>query len=582
MTDDRATDLPALSIRRPWLVIVINLLIVIAGVTAWLGVEVRELPNIDRPIVAVRANFPGAAPETLDAEVTRLLEGAAARVPGVAAGALGQRRGQPAHHHRVQPQRGPGGGGQRCARRGGAGAAQPARRAGEPHHRQGRRRCRAGDAAGGGQRHPGHRRALARGGRAHRARADFGARRGRHQPVRFAPAGDAGAHRSGAPERLQPGGGRRGRLVARCAARCAGGQSVVGQPGRAGAGQRQRDHARAVAGAAVSLEVALAQVADVFLAPADAESYVRLNDKPVVSLGVVRQAQSNSVAISDGVRAVVDRINASQRDVRVSVVSDDAVFIRGAISEVLWSLGLAVLIVAAVVAAFLGHLRSTLVPVVAIPIALIGTLAAIWALGYSINLLTLLALLLATGLVVDDAIVVLENIQRRRAMGLGPRAAAVLGTREVFFAVVATTLTLVAVFVPISFLPSAAGRLFAEFGFVMAIAVGISSFVALVAGADDGFALARRRAARADLEARVGLGRCARCSVMAAGWRRALRHGWWVAGMCRVAGGAGRRCCSPSSTRSSRPPKTGAVCRSGSTAPMAWAWPTPTGSWSRP
>jgi hydrophobic/amphiphilic exporter-1 (mainly G- bacteria), HAE1 family len=91
-------------------------------------------------------------------------------------------------------------------------------------------------------------------------------------------------------------------------------------------------------------------------------------------------------------------------------------------------------------------------------------------------------LLLATGLVVDDAIVVLENIQRRRAMGLGPRAAAVLGTREVFFAVVATTLTLIAVFVPISFLPSAAGRLFAEFGFVMAIAVGISSFVALSLG----------------------------------------------------------------------------------------------------
>ncbi len=172
----------------------------------------------------------------------------------------------------------------------------------------------------------------------------------------------------------------------------------------------------------------------------------------------------------------------SQSDVQVSVVSDDAVFIRGAISEVLWSLGLAVLIVAAVVAAFLGHIRSTLVPVVAIPIALIGTLAAIWALGYSINLLTLLALLLATGLVVDDAIVVLENIQRRRAMGLGPRAAAVLGTREVFFAVVATTLTLIAVFVPISFLPSAAGRLFAEFGFVMAIAVGISSFVALSLG----------------------------------------------------------------------------------------------------
>ena len=83
MTEDRANDLPALAIRRPWMVIVINLLIVIAGIGAWLGVEVRELPNIDRPIVAVRADWPGAAPETLDAEVTRVIEGAAARVPGV-------------------------------------------------------------------------------------------------------------------------------------------------------------------------------------------------------------------------------------------------------------------------------------------------------------------------------------------------------------------------------------------------------------------------------------------------------------------------------------------------------------------
>ena len=115
----------------------------------------------------------------------------------------------------------------------------------------------------------------------------------------------------------------------------------------------------------------------------------------------------------------------------------------------------------------------------AIPLALIGTVAAIWSMGFSINLLTLLALVLATGMIVDDSIVVLENIQRRRGPGLASRAAAVVGTRQVFFAVVATTVTLVSVFIPISFLPSAAGRLFREFGFVLAIAVTISSFVAL-------------------------------------------------------------------------------------------------------
>ena len=113
------------------------------------------------------------------------------------------------------------------------------------------------------------------------------------------------------------------------------------------------------------------------------------------------------------------------------------------------------------------------------PVALIGTIAAIYLAGFSINILTLLALVLATGLVVDDAIVVLENIVRRRNEGMGPRAAAVLGTQEVFFAVIATTATLAAVFVPLSFLPGQTGGLFREFGFVLAMAVLLSSIVAL-------------------------------------------------------------------------------------------------------
>ena len=114
-----------------------------------------------------------------------------------------------------------------------------------------------------------------------------------------------------------------------------------------------------------------------------------------------------------------------------------------------------------------------------LPVALIGTLAAIYLAGFSINILTLLALVLATGLVVDDAIVVLENIVRRRNEGIGPRAAAVLGAEEVFFAVLATTATLIAVFVPLSFLPGQTGGLFREFGFTLAMAVMLSSVVAL-------------------------------------------------------------------------------------------------------
>ncbi|MGQ3038991.1 MAG: efflux RND transporter permease subunit, partial [Neoaquamicrobium sediminum] len=123
--------------------------------------------------------------------------------------------------------------------------------------------------------------------------------------------------------------------------------------------------------------------------------------------------------------------------------------------------------------------RATIIPGLALPVALIGSVAASYLAGFSINILTLLAFVLATGLVVDDAIVVLENIVRRRNEGMGPRAAAVLGTQEVFFAVLATTATLVAVFVPLSFLPGQTGGLFREFGFVLAIAVFLSSIVAL-------------------------------------------------------------------------------------------------------
>ena len=163
----------------------------------------------------------------------------------------------------------------------------------------------------------------------------------------------------------------------------------------------------------------------------------------------------------------------------IFVTGDDAVFITGAIHEVLRTLALAVVIVVAIIYLFLRDWRATLIPALTIPVALIGTLAAIYLVGFSVNILTLLALVLATGLVVDDAIVVLENIVRRRAQGMGPRAAAVLGTRQVFFAVVATTATLAAVFVPLSFLPGQTGALFREFGFTLALSVVISALVAL-------------------------------------------------------------------------------------------------------
>jgi multidrug efflux pump subunit AcrB len=482
MTDDRANDLPALSIRRPWLIIVINLLIVIAGIGALMGVEVRELPNIDRPIVAVRAVYPGAAPETLDAEVTRLLEGAAARVPGVFLVRSSSEEGS----LRVIIEFNPGVDLVAAANDVRDAVARVERNL--PEGVENLIVVKADADASPVMQLAVSSRSLAVDELSRLveeqiepslisvegvADINFFGSRQRVMLVRIDPLRLA-AHNLAVDDIAML--LRSARVVVPAGSLESPNQQVLV---RANASVSSPETLRALR---LPSGLALGEVADVYYSPARATSYVRLNGGSVISLGIVRQAQSNSVAISEGVRAVVNRLNRAGNDLEITVVSDDARFISGAISEVLGSLALAVLIVVAVVGAFLGQWRATLVPVVAIPVALIGTLAAIWLLGYSVNLLTLLALLLATGLVVDDSIVVLENIQRRRAQGLGPRAAAVLGTREVFFAVVATTATLVSVFVPISFLPSAAGRLFAEFGFVMAIAVAISSFVALSLG----------------------------------------------------------------------------------------------------
>jgi hydrophobe/amphiphile efflux-1 (HAE1) family protein len=225
--------------------------------------------------------------------------------------------------------------------------------------------------------------------------------------------------------------------------------------------------------------IRIADVGVAFYGPEDPESYSLLNGREVIGLEVVRQAGSNTIAIANAVNERISELNNRNKNFQLYVISDASIFIKGALSEVVYSLLIAVLIVLVVIAVFLGDLRATIIPAVTMPVSLIGTLAAIWLFGFSINLLTLLALVLATGLIVDDAIVVLENIQRHNAMGIKRMASAVLGTEQVYFAVIATTATLVSVFLPIAFLPSQTGRLFREFGMVLAVAVCISSVVAL-------------------------------------------------------------------------------------------------------
>jgi multidrug efflux pump len=226
--------------------------------------------------------------------------------------------------------------------------------------------------------------------------------------------------------------------------------------------------------------VRLRDVARVEEAAASERSRVRLNGTPSISTGIIRNATANPLEVAAGVKALMPQI---QRDLPASVTvvqaNDLSVFIDRSIKAVFQTVLEAVVLVALVVFVFLRTLRASFIPLVTIPVSLIGAFALIALAGFTINTLVLLALVLAIGLVVDDAIVVLENIFRHIEEGLDPFQAAIKGVREISFAVVAMTLTLAAVFAPLAFTPGRTGRLFSEFALTLAGAVLVSGFVAL-------------------------------------------------------------------------------------------------------
>jgi hydrophobic/amphiphilic exporter-1 (mainly G- bacteria), HAE1 family len=470
----------ALFVRRPVLAAVLNTLLVVAGLAALAGIEIRELPDVDQPVITVSTDYDGASAETMDQEVTRIIEGAVARVSGLKSmssrSSFGDSRTTLEFSDNVDL----------------AVAANDVRDA------LGRIRNQLPDDVD----EP----------RIVKADADS-------QPIMrlgvtsttlsmedltllveneisdrlAAVEGVADVQIYGDQEKVfridvnQAALASRGLSVADLATSLQSASLDV--PAGSLESQTQDIVVRATANLTtvedfedvlIGERVRLRDVATVTLGPDDGSTSLRSNGVQGVGLGIIRQAQSNTLNISAGVHAAVDAMASALPDgTRVIVTSDDAVFIQGALHEVEIALGLSAVIVLVVLYLFLRDWRATLIPALTMPVALIGTLVAIYLVGFSLNILTLLAIVLATGLVVDDAIVVLENIVRRRAEGMGPRAAAVLGTQEVFFAVLATTATLAAVFIPLSFLPGQLGGLFREFGFVLAFAVLLSSVTAL-------------------------------------------------------------------------------------------------------
>ncbi|WCJ61596.1 efflux RND transporter permease subunit [Agrobacterium tumefaciens] len=470
----------ALFVRRPILAAVLNTLLVVAGLAALVGVEVRELPDVDRPSISVRTTYEGAAPETIDQEVTQTIEGAVARVSGIKSIASSSQFGT----SRVTMEF--------------SDNVDMAVAANDVRDAIGRVTNQLPDDADEPQ----------------IIKADSDS-----QPIMRLAVTSSTLSMEDLTKLVDD------EIIDRLAAvdgvadvELYGDQEKIfrvdlNQAALASRGLTVTDVSDALASAALDVpagslksttqdivvratasltkpedfsnllikdNIRLRDVATVMLGADDQSTSLRSNGVQGVGLGVIRQAQSNTLNISTGVKAAVEAMSANLPEgTRIVVTSDDAVFIEGALHEVELALGLSALIVVVVLYLFFRDWRATLIPAITMPVALIGTIVAIYMVGFSVNILTLLAIVLATGLVVDDAIVVLENIVRRRAEGMGPRAAAVLGTQEVFFAVIATTATLAAVFIPLSFLPGQLGGLFREFGFVLAFAVGLSSITAL-------------------------------------------------------------------------------------------------------
>ena len=462
------------------LAIVLGLLIVVAGIAATLGVEVRELPSVESPVVSVSTDYAGAAPETIDREITAVIERAAGRVPGVSTVsssssfgrsrvtieftsatdldvAAADTRDAIARVARELPEAADepdvvkaDGDADAVLRLAVTSETLSAEELTIIVENRVIDRLTAIDGVADVQVY---------GDREQIFRVDV-------DPVRLASRGLDVADLADALSSVAfdtPAGSLSG--------------PTQDLSVRATANVRSAEAFEALR---IDGATRVDDIASVTLGADVGQSALRANGRTGIGIGIVRRAGSSTLDISAAVRATVDEVaEVLPGDIDIRVTSDDAVFIRGSIGEVLKSLAIAIGIVVGVIFLFLLDWRATLIPAITLPIALVGTLAGIWVAGFSINILTLLALVLATGLVVDDAIVVLENIVRRRREGLGPRAAAVLGTREVFFAVITTTATLAAVFVPLSFLPGKAGGLFREFGFVLAIAVVLSSVVAL-------------------------------------------------------------------------------------------------------
>lgn len=477
-------QLPELSIRRPVFATVMSLLIVLVGAVAFQGLSVREYPQIDEPTVSVSTTFGGASSEVVESQVTKVLEDSLSGIEGVDVITSSSRPERSQITVRFALSR------------------DPDSAAADVRDKVSRVRQRLPQ----GIDEPVIAKVeadafpvvwLAMSSDTHNALQLSDMANRLVKPVLQTAPGAAdvrvyGERRYAMRVRIDTDRLAAYRLTVQDVEEALRRSNLEVPAGRIESQQREFNITAATDMQTVTqfrelvirmvggVPVRLQDVARVEEGPQDNRSSIRLNGRDSVAVGVIRQATANPLELSAGVRALLPKV---QQDlpagVSVSVANDSSVFIEKSIEAVYITIIEAAVLVALVIFVFLRSVRASIIPLVTIPVSLIGSFALMALFGFSINTLTLLALVLAIGLVVDDAIVVLENIHRHIEDGLKPFDAAIKGAREIGFAVVAMTLTLAAVYAPLAFTPGRTGRLFAEFALALAGAVVVSGFVAL-------------------------------------------------------------------------------------------------------
>ncbi|MBB95020.1 MAG: multidrug transporter AcrB [Rhodobacteraceae bacterium] len=477
-------SLPDMSIRRPVLATVLNLLIVLIGAVALTRLPVRELPQVDSARLSIVVNYTGASPDVVDSQVASVVEGALAGISGLESIETESERGRSRTVLIFESSRDI------------DSAANDVRTAMD---RAARNLPDGADAPivwkNDSQSDPVVRLSLSSASMSPLELSDYADRYITDRLARLPGVANAAIFGQRSPamriwldaDLMAAHGVTTGDITSALQA-----NNIELPAGEIDTGARQLQllartrfgSAEDFAGLVIRDDgvrpLRLGDVARIESGPSASESMFRSDGSTGLGLGIQAQAQANTVAISQAVKAELALMRPTlPADMTLEITTDEALFIETTLNEVAHVFAEAVGLVTAVIFLFLGSARLSLVPVVTIPVSILGAALAMLLLGFTINIMTLFAMILAIGLVVDDAIVVLENIQRHRAMGASRAEAARLGANQVNFAVIATTAVLIAVFLPVSFMEGQIGQIFAEFGIVLAVAVSVSGFVAL-------------------------------------------------------------------------------------------------------